>query len=305
MDRPDGTGTGVRQPDMPNEPRRGARMLVFVINLDRDRARLARMIAEAERVGISFERFAAVDGKRLGADLHDQFFSADGPHEPALTAGEIGCYASHLRIHQALAEVGECALVLEDDVRLSDDIVDAIEAARDRLANWDIIRLSNETKSVVLPVARMPGGRELVRYWTVPNGTGAYLISRTGAIKFLESYERRTLPIDEELRRPWKCDLNTYGILPPLVEPDVLADSSIDNLGRDRRLPARDRFKDVRPFADVIGATGYRFKTFGPVHFVCGVLQSLAVSVAKFVAGRRPARRFYRLSVRSLPRTMT
>jgi glycosyl transferase family 25 len=301
----DGPDRNLSEADPLEEPRRGGRMWVFVINLDRDRARLARMIAEAERVGISFERFAAVDGKNLGADLHDQFFSADGPHEPALTAGEIGCYASHLRIHKALAELGECALVLEDDVRLSDDIVDAIEAARDCSADWDIIRLSNETKSVVLPVGNILGSRELVRYWTVPNGTGAYLISRTGAIKFLESYERRTLPVDEDLRRPWNCDLNTYGILPPLVEPDVLDDSSIDSLGRDRRLPARDRFKDVRPFADAIAATGYRFKTFGPVHFVRGVLQSLAISVAKFVAGRRPARRFYRLSVRSLPRTMT
>jgi glycosyl transferase family 25 len=280
-------------------------MLVFVINLDRDRERLTHMIAEAARVGLSFERFAAVDGKSLGADLHDQFFSADGPHEPALTAGEIGCYASHLRIHQALAEVGECALVLEDDVRLSDDIVDAIEAARDRLADWDIIRLSNETKSVVLPVASLPGGRELVRYWTVPNGAGAYLISRTGAIKFLESFERRTLPVDEDLRRPWLCDLDTYGILPPVAEPDVLDFSRIDSMGRDRRLPARDRFKDVRPLADAIAATGYRFKIFGPANFVRGLFRSLTVSFAKFIAGRRPARRFYRLGVRSLPRTMS
>jgi glycosyl transferase, family 25 len=298
----DGPESNLSVADPLDEPHRNGRMWVFLINLDRDRTRLTRMIAEAERVGISFERSAAVDGNNLGADLRDQFFSEDGLHEPALTAGEIGCYASHLRIHQALAGVGECALVLEDDVRMSDDLVEAIEAARHHLADWDIIRLSNETKSVVLPVASLPGGRELVRYWTVPNGTGAYLISRTGAIKFLESYERRTLPIDEDLRRPWNCDLDTYGILPPVVEPDVLDDSSIDSLGRDRRLPARSRFRDVHPFADAIAATSYRFKTFGPVHFIRGFVQSLAVSVAKFVAGRRPARRLYR--IRSAPRRL-
>ena len=159
---------------------------VFVINLDRDRDRLARMVVEAERVGILFERFAAVDGNHLEPDLRTQFFSCYGPHEPALTAGEIGCYASHLRIHRLLAEFGQYALVLEDDVRLADDIGDVVRVAIERAPDWDIIRMSNATKSVVLPVLPLGGGRELVRYWTVPNGTGAYLISRSGAIKFVE-----------------------------------------------------------------------------------------------------------------------
>jgi glycosyl transferase family 25 len=272
-------------------------MLVFVINLERDRERLKRMLVEASRVGISFERFVAVDGRRMDDELRDQFFSAEGPHEAAFTAGEIGCYASHLRIHRVLQadRNGEFALILEDDVRLDDDLLPIIEAAAAKAHDWDIIRLSNSTKSVYQPVAALSGGRELVRYWTVPNGTGAYLISRTGAIKFAESYSHRTLPIDEDLRRPWRSGLNTYGVLPPPVEPDVLETSQIDTMGRNRRLSARARFKDAAPRRDAMAAMRYRFETFGAWDFTRALWRSFAASVVKRVRGKRAAAKLYRL----------
>jgi glycosyl transferase family 25 len=271
-------------------------MWIFVINLDRDRDRLARMVGEAQRVGISFERFVAVDGNRLDPDLRDQFFSADGPHEAAFTAGEIGCYASHLRIHRLLAEGGgECALVLEDDVRLADDLVATIESAKAHAPDWDIVRLSNATKSVVLPVAPLVGGRELVKYWTVPNGTGAYLISRSGAIKFAEAYERRTLPIDEDLRRPWRSGLNTFGVLPPPVEPDVVGNSQIDTMGRNRQAPARARFKDAARYRDFVATYRHRLESFGPVTFCRAVVRSLVASAVKRLRGKAAAEKLYRL----------
>jgi glycosyl transferase family 25 len=272
-------------------------MWVFVINLDRDRDRLERMVAEAGRVGISFERFVAVDGDRLDSDLRDQFFTGDRPHEVAFTAGEIGCYASHLRIHHLLEAdtTGEYALILEDDVGLAEDLVPTIEAATSRAPDWDIIRLSNAPKSVVLPVAPLCGGRELVRYWTVPNGTGAYLISRTGAIKFADAATRRTLPIDEDLRRPWRSGLNTYGVLPPPVEPDVCGGSQIDCMGRNRRLPARTRFKDAAPYRDLLPALQYRLEVFGPLGFCRALMRSLMASTVKRLLGKEAAGKLYRL----------
>jgi glycosyl transferase family 25 len=271
-------------------------MWVFVINLDRDRERLARMLSEGQRVGISFERFIAVDGKHLDGELRDQFYLGAAPHEAAFTAGEIGCYASHLRIHRLLEDrSNEFALILEDDVRLADDLVPTIKAAVACARDWDIIRLSNATKSVVQPVAPLGNGRELVRYWTVPNGTGAYLISRTGAIKFADAYARRTLPIDEDLRRPWRSGLVTYGVLPPPVAPDVLDTSQIDAMGRDRKLSARARFRDAAPWRDALAQWRYRFATFGALDSLRAVAHSLAASVVKRVRGRKAAAKLYRL----------
>ena len=271
-------------------------MWVFVINLDRDRDRLNRMVSEAHRVGIEFERFVAIDGNRLDIDLRDQFYLGSDPHEKAFTPGEIGCYASHLRIHRLLEDrEGEYALILEDDVRLDDDLIPTIEAAVARAGDWDIIRLSNSPKSAVLPVAPLGNGRDLVRFWTVPNGTGAYLISRTGAIKFSEGYARRTLPIDEDLRRPWRSGLNMYGVVPPPVEPDVLEISQIDTMGRDRKLAARARFRDAAPHRDFAGKLRYRLDAFGSFGFARAFVRSGIASLVKRVRGRAVAERYYRL----------
>jgi hypothetical protein len=129
----------------------------------------------------------------------------------------------------------------------------------------------------------------------VPNGTGAYLISRTGAIKFAEAYTKRMLPIDEDLRRPWRSGLNTYGVLPPPVVADVLEPSRIDKMGRDRRLPARARFKDAARYGDLFAAIMYRFDVFGPLEFGRALVRSLAVSAVKRLRGRAAAERLYRL----------
>jgi glycosyl transferase family 25 len=161
--------------------------------------------------------------------------------------------------------------------------------------DWDIIRLSNATKSVFKPVAQLGGARELVRYWTVPNNTGAYLISRTGAIKFANAFDRCTLPVDEALRRPWQSGIVTFGVLPHPVEPDVLEHSSIDSTGRDRKLSARARFKDAAPWRDAVSQFNYRLETFGALDFARGLAQSLAASAVKQIRGRKAAAKLYRL----------
>lgn len=273
-------------------------MISYVINLDKDRERLERMAAEAGRAGISFKRFAALDGEHLPDTLRAQFFSADGsPHAPALSPGEIGCYASHLSIHQLLLadERQDCALVLEDDVQLAADIVPTIDAVLRTLPRWDIVRLSNAPKAVVLPVAGLPNGREVVRYWTVPNGAGAYLISRTGAEKFLKAYTKRTLPIDEDLRRPWRNGLDTYGVVPPPVEPDVLGVSRIGSMGRPDGVPARRRFEQAAHKYDRFPAWVHRLRVFGPSAFFRALVRTPVAGVAKRIVGAAAAMPLLRL----------
>lgn len=273
-------------------------MLAFVINLERDCQRLERVMAEADRVGLRLQRFAAVDGLDLDPELSSQFFASGKiPHEPLLAAGEIGCYASHLRILQRLAadEHDDVALVLEDDVHLSDDFVATLEAAIRGAPDWNIIRLSNATKSVVVPVAELPNGRELVSYWTVPNSAAAYLINRDGAAKFLKAYSKRTLPIDEDFRRPWRSDLTTYGVLPPPVRSGLYR-STITRMGRPFGIPARKRFAHATPARDLIASWVYRLRAFGPIGFFRALFREQLVAAVGRVFGWPAARRFSRLA---------
>jgi GR25 family glycosyltransferase involved in LPS biosynthesis len=83
-------------------------ILIQVINLERRPDRLARISAELQRAGLSFETQVAVDGR---LELHEPKF---------LSKGAIGCWKSHVnsmrRIVEAKAQFG---LILEDDATLS------------------------------------------------------------------------------------------------------------------------------------------------------------------------------------------
>lgn len=223
---------------------------IIVINLDCDTARLAHMRRQLSGAGLRYERFAALRGDALPADLARYF-----PAGARLSPGEIGCYASHLAIMQRIVrgEIAQPLLVLEDDVGLPADLEDALSTLVTALpARWDIVRLSYMTKQLVRPLAGIGGGRTLVRYSRVPTTTGAYLISETGARKFL-AHRPRTAPIDHDLRRVWEWDLDTYGVNPPFIDHQALRHSSIDALSPNGRAARRQRRTNRLALAKQLG----------------------------------------------------
>lgn len=204
-----------------------------LINLDRDQARLAHMSVEAMRVGLTFQRFPAVQGIAVPEWLKTRFFEADGIPVSTLRPGEIGVYASHLCLHKALLdrEDMDALLVLEDDLSIMGDLP-ALLAALDSLPKgWDILKLSNPPKAGFLDHGELATGMHLVQYARVPNNLGAYVISRSGAAKTTQFRGLRYFAIDEDMRRPWDWELETYGILPPPCRANIFEVSSIDSMG--------------------------------------------------------------------------
>lgn len=206
------------------------KLAAYLINLDEDADRLAWMAGELGRAGIAFTRVPAVRGDAVPESVARHF---PKPGEPTgLRRGEIGCYASHLAIHQMfLADPGlDAALVLEDDLEAGPTLAPLL-AALDRLPpGWDLVRLSNPAKAPALKVTEIVSGAELVKYLRVPNNTGAYLISRAGAAKMAVFDGVKRWPIDEDMRRPWDRDLATYGVLPPPVRSNIFDTSSIERM---------------------------------------------------------------------------
>ncbi|MBL8542538.1 MAG: glycosyltransferase family 25 protein [Hyphomonadaceae bacterium] len=201
-----------------------------VINLDRDSDRLAHMQREFDKAGLSFQRFTALKGSDLPVDLRSFFPDASAGAEAALSAGEIGCYASHLAICKQMLEgaLPTPLCVMEDDIELAPGFKDLMTDLLGKLPpDWDFVRLSNDAKNVVMPVAPLAAPYQLVRYSKVPGSTGASLISRTGAEKFLAA-AARTLPIDQDLKRVWVWKLNMFGVVPAPVRRDIFDVSSID-----------------------------------------------------------------------------
>ena len=196
---------------------------ILLINLERDNCRLAHMRGQCARLGLTFERFAAVRGADLPDNLKPYFDGAD-----TLSPGEIGCYASHLAAFEHAAAHDGPTLVLEDDVDLPDDfraLLDEIMHAAP--AGWDMVRLTSTPKRAFMDVAALAGGRRLVRNSNVPGATGAYLVSPAGARKFLRAAPR-FLPVDQDLKPVWAWGLNIFGVAPTPVRADIFEDSSID-----------------------------------------------------------------------------
>lgn len=237
-------------------------MRFLVINLDRDADRLDYMAGELAKCGFTLERIPAFLGTAIPEDLKPYFLNQRGEIDSAMNKGEIGCYASHLyAMQQILAqENDEPVCIMEDDLSFADNFVHLPELVADLPSDWEFLRVSNPAKSYYDVIRKWQGIGALVRYWRVPNTAGAYVMNKQGARKFLSYQILRKRPIDEDMRRPWEHQLETYGILPSPTTNNIF-DSSIDAIGGDRSVPARKRFKDATNYP--IAEWRYRLRLFG------------------------------------------
>ena len=189
---------------------------IFLINLDRSHERLALMQAQANVLGLAFERIPAIDGTRqLPGWMVSQFLDDRGLVRGGLSEGEVGCYASHLLVMSTIVERRlEAAIVLEDDAILDADFEQAACAAvRAAPAGWECIHLSTDFKKAAFPVAGLGLGRSLVRYKRLPVNSLGYIVSRAGAAKLLEA-RHRVRPFDLEFRLAWLSGLGDFRDLP-------------------------------------------------------------------------------------------
>jgi glycosyl transferase family 25 len=242
------------------------------------------MEAECAKAGLSPIRLSAASGASLDDGLRLYFPHAGDRERSFLSPGETGCYASHLTICRKIVagELSAPVIVFEDDIELHNGFAEIIERTLQVLpADWDIVRLSNNTKQIAAPVARIGEPYKLVRYSTIPGSTGALMWSRAGAEKFL-SAEARALPVDQDLRRAWRWGLNTFGVLPAPVRRDIFDASSIDAMTSEGHRSKKNRQARLR--AHRRREAGARFahgvKTFGFGGWVLAEVISTLIALA-------------------------
>jgi glycosyl transferase, family 25 len=201
----------------------------LLLNLDRDEKRLSHMQKQLARANVYFSRQSGILSDNIPEDLKRYFFDEMGNAKTNMKRGEVGCYASHLRALKRVAsgELGHVTLIMEDDLEIAPDLLDVIFKAQNAMpATWDILRLSSPSRRAYMPIAQVGLKNFLVRYSKIPNSAGAYLVTSTGAQKFLDQGVRG-LTFDDDLRRPWFHGMETYGVMPPPIRAGVL-ESTID-----------------------------------------------------------------------------
>jgi GR25 family glycosyltransferase involved in LPS biosynthesis len=109
----------------------------FVVNLDRSPERWTRFLADNSLPGIAIERLAAVDGKAL----ERRQLIANGLITDSLiySNNAVACALSHRQCWQKVIELGQPALICEDDVVLRHDFAEVHQSLSNAHADADIV----------------------------------------------------------------------------------------------------------------------------------------------------------------------
>ncbi len=202
---------------------------VWLINLDRDSARLTAMQQQLQKLGITYQRFAAIDGKQQAETLSkraDTAAYARNMGSPILP-GKMGCYASHIAVwEQFLASDHDVALILEDDVVFHDDFMRSLDLALEASDYWDTIRFN--CIRAKMPVRQGHIGNYSLNAYVGPfTGNAAYLIKRNIAERLLPNLWPQTRAFDHELNRFFFHDFRQFGLEPFSTHVDDGNESSI------------------------------------------------------------------------------
>jgi glycosyl transferase family 25 len=157
-------------------------MKCLVINLDRSPNRLAHMAAQFARLGIGFERVAAIDARQ-----HPELaLQSQHPKHAAqrLSAGEVACLHSHRACWTIIAQ-GEASYgaVFEDDMVFSANAGALLTDADWVPADADVVKLETYFHTTVIQRERFRVGHGFSMFRLRKNhiGAGGYLISRKAA----------------------------------------------------------------------------------------------------------------------------
>jgi GR25 family glycosyltransferase involved in LPS biosynthesis len=137
-----------------------------------------------------------------------------------LTGPEIAVCSSHVAVLSEFLERGKSdyVLVLEDDVIFDTDF------PLDKFAGFcaengmDYVRLFGKHYASAVRLGFF-FDRSIVRFTTSPAGAQAYLMSKSGARRFLDSYSLIDATVDLAMDEFWKTRLPIYSIFPyPIIE---------------------------------------------------------------------------------------
>lgn len=209
--------------------------LCLVINLDRSPHRLASIREELVADGIAFERLAALEGRQLSSEALAQ---VDVPtyrhrHGKEPTAGEMGCYMSHIAAMRTFLASGHAhCLILEDDAKVPPGTRVLVEAVIASDAPWDMTMLYGNHAAQPVATAELGGGHRLVGYFGKQTGAVAYLLNRRAAQAHIDHLIPMRLPIDHAFGEAWHGRLRIRGVSPLPVGCHHELGSDIGKTGR-------------------------------------------------------------------------
>jgi glycosyl transferase family 25 len=197
----------------------------FVINLKDSNTRRDSLTQRLEQLGINFELFEAIDGRR---DKHPFFEKYDDNkrikyRRKKLSGGELGCFASHYLLWQKCIELNHPIIVMEDDIIVENLFIEAVKITEKYIDKLSCLRLSAVSlhRRPYLKVKAI-GSFNLADHIRGPAGTQCYALSPLAAKAFIDAAETWFLPVDDYMDRYWSHGIDCYSLMPfPVKLADV------------------------------------------------------------------------------------
>lgn len=133
------------------------------------------------------------------------------------TAGELGCYASHLMLWRTCRLLNEPLLILEDDAQLTDDFGATLAFVQRHISRFGFLRLQENRKRGRHNVLRQ-NRRKIDFCARYPHGSLAYAISPAVADAFISHSKVFRSPVDVFIKRFWEHGQPLYSLFPALAE---------------------------------------------------------------------------------------
>lgn len=210
---------------------------IFVISLARSQDRRAAIEKQMAHLGLSFVFWDATDGKALDdiAMVKVDPEQAERLCGHALSAGEIGCALSHIRLYEMMVSRGiERAIILEDDIYLHMHFKRIVEAAL-RSSSADIIFLHHGKAKLWPWLSKLPEGYRLAHYCRPSKSstrgiisTAGYVLTLAGARQLLAHAYPVRMPADYLTGRLQWNRLRAAGIEPCCLDVELFK-STIDD----------------------------------------------------------------------------
>ena len=218
--------------------------LTYLINLDGSDIRLKSATKQLEQIKWPFERLPAYDGR--GKDLSD-FDNYDDEQARkrlgrSLLNAEIGCYLSHYQCAQKFLETdADMLVVLEDDLKLSDDFATTVNGILKYLYNhpeldWYLVNIAAKKKKLATDITTINNHSLWHAYYFPIRGLGL-IWSRKGAEAFVRKGKLISMPVDIFFQRWLSQNGKGLSVWPAPISPlgidsDILGTQATQNIQR-------------------------------------------------------------------------
>jgi glycosyl transferase family 25 len=227
--------------------------VTYVINMDSATERMAHMDAELKRVAIPYIRQPGVVGMELpypNENFSD--WSYKYLHGRRWAPRELGCYLSHIQcLRNFLQTDASYALILEDDVKLDDNIKGILERAIAHASDWNMLRLSSVNHGKWWSVRKL-GSHSLAVCLTREKGAGGYLVDRKAAACMVKKLLPMRLAWDIAFDLEWLLGFKTLGVYPLPVQQKTGFETQIQQDLQNIKIKSKMIYLTVLPFRIIL-----------------------------------------------------